>query len=152
MLAFQPAECQPEMLSALICAQQATVTELRVIKKLLGAFPCSRSAQAHNEVYQHTLDISFKPVHSVVPQNSHSSVSISAAAEAAGRAMDAMLVTCIQKRVNPDGKSAAEVKPNDHVVQSKAEKENGFPSRQNLCQLPDKLVSTIFWEVKRFSQ
>lgn len=79
-------------------------------------------------------------------------MSISAAAEAAGRVMDVMLATCIQKRMNAVCKPSAEVRPNDHVVQNKAEKENGFPSCQDLCQLSDKLVSTVFWEVKRFSQ
>lgn len=56
-----------EILSAPVCAKQATVTELRAIKQLLDAFPCSRSVQAHNKAYQHTLDISFKLVHSVMP-------------------------------------------------------------------------------------
>lgn len=118
-LVFQPAESQPETLSALVCAERVTVTELRATKRLLNAFPCSRSAQAHNEVYQHALHISFKPVRSLMPRSSHSSVSISAAAEAAGCATDVMLAMCIQKRMNADGKSAAEVKPNNHVVQKR---------------------------------
>lgn len=50
------------------------------MKRLLNDFPCSVSAQTYNKAgpaYQHTLDVSCKLVHSVIPWSTYSTVSIS---------------------------------------------------------------------------